>query len=59
MGINCHILVEHPQGSEEKNFCFIDAANVRWVSRDKWLREEIGVPDPNPECWEHLNNDDY
>lgn len=57
MGINCHIMIETPEGQENPSICY--GADVRWSSHDGPLREILGIPAPNSECWEHLENHEY
>lgn len=57
MGINCHIAIHVPDGD---NICLLNAADVRWLSRDQDLRETLGIPDLVANgFWEHENNEDY
>lgn len=57
MGINCHIMIETPEEQENPSICY--GADVRWSSHDGPLREILGIPAPNSECWEHLENHEY
>lgn len=63
MGINCHIMIEHPCLSDgsDNNIAIMHAADVRWSLYDAELRETLGIPDRSTKepFWEHLNNGDY